>query len=241
VNTRPHTIRKSRILCKSKSIRIALHLSYSPDLVPSDFFLFDYVKHCLNRASFSSGEEPLLEIGNISREILLDTLLVAFHNWMERYDFIVAYEGHYIHETKFLLIWFSEILFRNRDATFSLDTLYLGERLQLLFIIEAIFQSIVENSENARIFTLSHIFIIKLICEWNIPECTKLTSFSVPMNVAAHRIRPTSWVNVNCPTLSHIISLGSGKSIHRIHQQLFSRMLLEFCKGNPRYHGGMVR
>jgi histone-lysine N-methyltransferase SETMAR len=40
-NARLYAARKSRIFCKSNSIKIAPHLPYSPDLAPSDFFFLD--------------------------------------------------------------------------------------------------------------------------------------------------------------------------------------------------------
>jgi hypothetical protein len=35
----------------------ALHSPYSPDLAPSDFYLFGYVKHCPRSQSFEAADE----------------------------------------------------------------------------------------------------------------------------------------------------------------------------------------
>jgi hypothetical protein len=43
-----------------------------------------YMKYCLKRVSFSSGEKILLEIYEISRRITSVTLLAAFEDWMKR-------------------------------------------------------------------------------------------------------------------------------------------------------------
>jgi hypothetical protein len=43
-NARPHTAQKCRTCCAENGLRVATHPPYSPDLAPSDFFLFGYVK-----------------------------------------------------------------------------------------------------------------------------------------------------------------------------------------------------
>jgi histone-lysine N-methyltransferase SETMAR len=46
-NARPHTARKCRAFCEENQLRLAVHSPYSPDLAPSDFFLFGHIKHCM--------------------------------------------------------------------------------------------------------------------------------------------------------------------------------------------------
>jgi hypothetical protein len=48
------TAQKCRIFCEENGVRLAPHLPYSPDLAPSDFFLFGYVKKCLEGMVFPS-------------------------------------------------------------------------------------------------------------------------------------------------------------------------------------------
>jgi hypothetical protein len=43
-NARARTAQKCRTLCREKGLRLAPHPSYLPDLAPSNFFLFGYVK-----------------------------------------------------------------------------------------------------------------------------------------------------------------------------------------------------
>jgi hypothetical protein len=46
-NARAHTAQKCRTFCEENGLRLAPHPPYSPDLAPSDFFLFGYVKERL--------------------------------------------------------------------------------------------------------------------------------------------------------------------------------------------------
>jgi hypothetical protein len=46
-NARPHTARKIFKFYRQNRLEMASHLSYSPGLAPSDFFLFGHVKHIL--------------------------------------------------------------------------------------------------------------------------------------------------------------------------------------------------
>jgi histone-lysine N-methyltransferase SETMAR len=56
-NARPHMARKCRAFCEENLLRLAMHPAYSPDLAPSDFFLFGHIKHCLHGIAFPSREE----------------------------------------------------------------------------------------------------------------------------------------------------------------------------------------
>jgi histone-lysine N-methyltransferase SETMAR len=62
---KPHTTRKYRAFCEENRLRFALHPLYSPDLAPSDFFLFGHMKHCLQGNAFLSREELLAAIHEI--------------------------------------------------------------------------------------------------------------------------------------------------------------------------------
>jgi hypothetical protein len=56
-NARPHTAQKCRTFSAENGLRPATHPADSPDLAPSDFSLFGYVKHRLQGIIFPSGEE----------------------------------------------------------------------------------------------------------------------------------------------------------------------------------------
>jgi transposase len=64
-NARAHTDQKCRTFYEENGLRLAPHLPYSPDLAPSDFFLFGYVKERLEGMVFPSYEELLNTIGEV--------------------------------------------------------------------------------------------------------------------------------------------------------------------------------
>jgi hypothetical protein len=57
---------------------------YSPDLAPSGFYLFGYVKHCLRGHSFEAAGELFLASEVISMATEKLTLDVIFLEWMQR-------------------------------------------------------------------------------------------------------------------------------------------------------------
>jgi hypothetical protein len=63
---------------------IAAHHPYSPDLDPSDFYLFGHVKDLLRGGSFETGEQLLLAIEGILRSLEKGTLRKVFLEWMKR-------------------------------------------------------------------------------------------------------------------------------------------------------------
>jgi transposase len=56
-NARAHSAQKCRTFCKENGLRLTPHSPYSPDLAPSDFFLFADVKERLKGMVFPSYEE----------------------------------------------------------------------------------------------------------------------------------------------------------------------------------------
>jgi hypothetical protein len=76
-------------------MRLASHPPYSPDLAPCDFFLFGYVKNCLQGASFQSREELFTAIAETVTAIPGDTLHSVFENWMERLEWVSRNNGDY--------------------------------------------------------------------------------------------------------------------------------------------------
>jgi hypothetical protein len=63
---------------------MASHPSYSSDLAPSDFLLFEHVKHVIEGAEFPSEETLLAAIQSIVSDLTIDTLKVVFAKWAER-------------------------------------------------------------------------------------------------------------------------------------------------------------
>jgi hypothetical protein len=87
-NAKTHMAQKCRAFCAENGLRLAMHSSYSPDLTPSDFVLFGYVKHCLQGMAFSSHRELRAAIERIVSEIPIMTLHAIFELWMERLEWV---------------------------------------------------------------------------------------------------------------------------------------------------------
>jgi histone-lysine N-methyltransferase SETMAR len=66
-NARPHTARKTFKCCRENCLEMASHPPYSPDLTPSDFFLFGHIKHFLEGVEFLSEETLLAQFSEYCR------------------------------------------------------------------------------------------------------------------------------------------------------------------------------
>jgi hypothetical protein len=62
----------------------APHPPYSPDLAPSDFYLFDYLNDRLQGQHFEDGDQLFDAIIALAAIIEKVTLQRVFHEWMER-------------------------------------------------------------------------------------------------------------------------------------------------------------
>jgi histone-lysine N-methyltransferase SETMAR len=99
-NTKPHTARKILNFFRENHLGIALHPPYSPDLQPSDSFLFGHVKHVLEGAEFPWEEVLLAPIQPVLSHLTSDTLRAVFTKWVEWLNWIVLNEGRYYREPK---------------------------------------------------------------------------------------------------------------------------------------------
>jgi hypothetical protein len=83
-NASPRTSRKHTTFGAEFAFQLTAHPLYSPNLVPSDFFLFGHVKHCLQGRISRSREELLDAIREMVTAIPPEILQDAFEYWMER-------------------------------------------------------------------------------------------------------------------------------------------------------------
>jgi hypothetical protein len=74
----------------------APHPPYSPDLAPSDFFLFGYLKRKLMGYHTESPSELLIQIRVILSEILGETVNAVFLGWMEQLWKRIDTNGEYV-------------------------------------------------------------------------------------------------------------------------------------------------
>lgn len=92
-NARPHVTQGVRTYLDRKGIAIIDHPPYSPDLAPSDFWLFDTIKRQLS--DHTSVESLKREITSVVENIPKNEYLKTFKKWLERLDLCIKNDGHY--------------------------------------------------------------------------------------------------------------------------------------------------
>lgn len=95
-NCRVHNSKKSYEWYNLNHIIRIPHPPYSPDLAPSDFFLFGYIKNKLAGRSFDSPTDLFEAIIEIVNSIPKETFDKVFKSWIERCDKIIRAKGYYI-------------------------------------------------------------------------------------------------------------------------------------------------
>jgi hypothetical protein len=95
-NARPHGSTRVKRYQEEHGLRTAPHPRYSPDLAPSDFFLFGYVKRALQGSEFQTMEELLAAVVGILNAISSETLTPTFHEWIRRLQKYLGTDGEYV-------------------------------------------------------------------------------------------------------------------------------------------------
>jgi len=72
------------------------HPPYSPDLAPSDFFLFPKLKVALRGQRFSSNEEAITFVNNYFAEIDAEYYLDGLKRWEHRWKKCIELQGDYV-------------------------------------------------------------------------------------------------------------------------------------------------
>jgi histone-lysine N-methyltransferase SETMAR len=83
-NARRHTAKVALDAMEGNAMKRAPHPPYSPDLAPSEFYLFGHVKQLLRGYEFADRETFLHAIEDISTGIEKVMLENVFLSWMER-------------------------------------------------------------------------------------------------------------------------------------------------------------
>jgi hypothetical protein len=76
-------------------MKSAPHPPYSPELAPSDFYPFGYVKRCLAGLSFEDADQLLAAIKGVPEGIEQVSLQAVFLEWMDRLRKCIATNGKY--------------------------------------------------------------------------------------------------------------------------------------------------
>ena len=81
---------------KELNIKRLRHPPYSPDLAPSDFFLFGYLKKIIEGMSFHDENELFQRISEILYSIPQQLFINAYKEWIERLNLVIILKGDYI-------------------------------------------------------------------------------------------------------------------------------------------------
>ena len=92
-NARPHVHSSVIEYLKDQNLHVIEHPPYSPDLAPSDFWLFGYIKQRLG--DYPDQETLATAITDIVSKIPENEWLKTFRKWIERMELCVKYEGDY--------------------------------------------------------------------------------------------------------------------------------------------------
>jgi histone-lysine N-methyltransferase SETMAR len=94
-NARPHTAKLSTQHFNENRMKSAPHPPYSPDLAPSDFYLFGYVERCLAGLSFEDANQLLAAVEGVLEGIEKVTLQAVFLDWMDQLRKCITTNGEY--------------------------------------------------------------------------------------------------------------------------------------------------
>jgi hypothetical protein len=94
-SARSHTTKLSTQYFNENRMRSAQHPPYSPELAPSDFYLFGLVKRCLASLSFEDANQLLAAVECVLEGIEKVTLQAVFLEWMDRSRKCIATNEEY--------------------------------------------------------------------------------------------------------------------------------------------------
>ena len=92
-NAPPHKTSTVNDYLAERSITVMPHPAYSPDLAPSDFWLFGFLKQQLE--SYSDEKSLKRAVTETLENIPEDMYRKTFENWIERMKLCIKYHGDY--------------------------------------------------------------------------------------------------------------------------------------------------
>jgi transposase len=94
-NASSHTAKTVKVAVDKTRMKILPQPPYSPDLAPSDFFLFGYVKNQLKGKKSANTEELYENVKEIIEGITPDTRLRVMRDWIWRLESVISSFGEY--------------------------------------------------------------------------------------------------------------------------------------------------
>ena len=95
-NARPHRSALATAATRRLKMSQLPHPPYSPDLAPSDFYLFGEIKRRLVGKEITNSEQLLCAIQAVTKEIPKETLVEVYNEWIERLVTVSESHGDYL-------------------------------------------------------------------------------------------------------------------------------------------------
>jgi len=95
-NARSHRSAKAVEAIREVGMIQMPHPPYSPDISPTDFFLFGEIKRQLKGKTFRDSNELLAGIAAITDSINRETREKVFENWIRRLEYVIGSGGEYV-------------------------------------------------------------------------------------------------------------------------------------------------
>jgi len=95
-NAPAHTALSVREFLATKQITVLEHPAFSPDLAPSDFFLFSKIKEILNERHFDDIDDIRSNTTAVLKAITQNHFQSCFEGWTRRWHGCIASQGDYL-------------------------------------------------------------------------------------------------------------------------------------------------
>jgi hypothetical protein len=82
-NSRPHNSKLSQECIRASEAEQLPHPVHSPDIAPSDFFLFGYIKRKMSEYNCESRQDVLKIIAEFFSQINKARLISVFESWIQ--------------------------------------------------------------------------------------------------------------------------------------------------------------
>jgi histone-lysine N-methyltransferase SETMAR len=93
---KPHTSKRNLARMEELHLKRTPHPLFSPDIAPSDFFLFAWLKGELSSRSVGDISELFKLVDEILSTLTTDTIAWIFANWIERLEQVISTNGDYV-------------------------------------------------------------------------------------------------------------------------------------------------
>jgi len=99
-NARHHHANRAKTWLEEHGATIMQHPPYSPDLAPSDFWLFGFLKGKLSGKSYSTRDELEAAVVGILHTLKPSDFRRVYNEWIRRLELCIESGGEYVHITQ---------------------------------------------------------------------------------------------------------------------------------------------